>query len=416
MMILKRIKAGAIQYVLVVSVIIMIVLFAFISLIFLQNRLQTKSQLYNQTIQNSYAAFDYLSQNEIPYNTSTKIQFSELDFEETEVLKKRWGIFDLVIAASKLRNESNTRVALMGYHQNNRKALYLKDNNQPLKVVGNTKIIGDVVLPKRGVSTGNIAGNSYYGEKLIYGQIDKSSEQLPNIKNLEYIKQLMDAFPLENTKYFNLEEEMKLHQSYTEETLVFETPTSFELRSMNLSGNIVLISGVEIQVAASAQLNNVILMAPKITIESNFEGNLQAFASEKIIVGQNSVLEYPSVLAVLDKTDEVSEKQEKITIANGTNVKGVVLYYNDEKSNNYHSQVYIQERARVIGEVYCNKNLELNGSVDGFVYTNNFITRQSGGTFINHVYNAEINSKGISEHYTGLFVGTGTSRVVQWLH
>ena len=48
----------------------------------------------------------------------------------------------------------------MGSHNNKRKALFLKDNNQPLKLVGDTRIVGDVVLPQRGVHSGNIAGTS----------------------------------------------------------------------------------------------------------------------------------------------------------------------------------------------------------------------------------------------------------------
>ena len=85
---LKKVKAGAIQYVLVVSVIIMIVLAGFISLVFLQNKVQLKSELYQHTLQNCYAAFDYLSQKEIPYTTPTELQFSEFDYEHTTLVKK----------------------------------------------------------------------------------------------------------------------------------------------------------------------------------------------------------------------------------------------------------------------------------------------------------------------------------------
>ncbi len=39
-------------------------------------------------------------------------------------------------------------------------ALYLKDNNKPLVLVGGTRIDGKAYLPKRGVKSGNIAGYS----------------------------------------------------------------------------------------------------------------------------------------------------------------------------------------------------------------------------------------------------------------
>lgn len=407
---LKKIQAGAIQYVLVISVIIMIVLFAFISLVFLQNRLQLKSELYKVAIQNTYAGFDYLSVKDIPYNTPMEIQFSDFEYEETKIEKKHWGVFDLAIVQSQLKNESSIKIGLLGNYDENRKALYLQENNQPLVVVGNTRITGDVTLPKRGVKTGNIAGNSYYGSELVYGEIQRNSGRLPRVKNLDHIKQLMRDIPFQDIKSLSLEKGIEIHQSFAKETLSFETPLSLQLENMNLSGNIIIKSKKEIRITSSTSLNDVILIAPKIMVEPNFKGSFQGFASQEIVVSKGVNLRYPSSLVLIGNASNI---KENIQIKSDAQVKGVVMYLGEQRG--YDPKIQISDKTNIIGEVYCNGNLELNGKVEGFVYTSNFATNQFGRTYINYIYNGEINSEVVSEKYAGLFVGNIKPTVAKWM-
>ena len=104
-----------------------------------------------------------------------------------------------------------------------------------------------------------------------------------------------------------------------------------------------------------------------------------------------------------------------IKIDNNALVKGPVLFYSDDKKNGYGTQILIEENAQVIGEVYCTKNLELRGKVSGVVYTNNFIAKQAGSVYSNHLYNAEINSSAISPKYNGLFIDEENKQVAKWV-
>ena len=408
-----KIKAGSVQYVLVVSVVILIILFAFISLVFLQNRLQLKSSLYKTTTQNCYAAFDLLSLKDIDYNTSKSVQFSEFDYEITTITKKHWGVFDVATVSSELKNERTIKTAILANGGNKRKALYLKDNNQPLKVVGNTEIIGDVVLPKRGVSSGNISGVSYYGAQLIYGVVQYETGDLPRIKNLTYLRELSRGVIADDFEYFNPEPNQKLRRSFTEKPWVFQTPMTLNLDGMNLSGNIIVISDKKIVVPRSARLGNIILIAPSIEIQSGFQGMIQAISSSSVFVSKGAKLSYPSALVVMDETQE--DSIENIIIEKGADIKGAVLYRKDSKQGDYNVQVQIREGATVTGEVYCNQNLELLGEVHGFVYTSNFITKKSGGTFINHLYNARIDATAIADQYAGLFLGETKNTIAKWV-
>ena len=419
MRLFAKIKGGAIQYVLVVSVIIIIVLFAFISLIFLQKKTQLKSELHQEAIHATYLAFDYLKEHDIPYDVETKQSFTEYDFEETTILKKRWGVFDLVIVQITLKNEAFQKVALMGNVNKNRKALYLQENNQPLKIVGNTRIIGDVIVPKRGVNTGNIAGVSYYGDRLVYGRMNITANQLPKVHGIEEIKQLATDPYFENSTYFRLEEGLKIRQSFTKKTLLFESGGLLRLGQMNLQGNIVIRSKTKIHVEASTTLKNVLLIAPEVIIESDVKGNFQVFANKRIHAKENVSLNYPSSLVVIKEVDENGTSNQtgykELHIEGGAHVRGAVLFYSFEKKEDYKVEVYIDEKAQVTGEVYCNKNLELRGRVDGFVYTNKFIAKHAGGIYVNHLYNGVINATAISDKYSGLSIDTENKSVAKWI-
>jgi hypothetical protein len=415
-----KINAGAIQYVLVLSVVIIIVLFAFISLVYTQKRIQLKSVLYKAAIEATYMGFNYLKTNRISYHTNTKISFTDYDFEQTVITKKPWGIYDIGIVKATLKKETFLKVALLGNRNKGSKALYLAENNQALVLVGNTNIKGDVMLPKRGVKTGDIAGVSYYGAKLIDGNIATTANNLPKIKNLTYLKQLLKTPTTEAIEYISLQEHMKLDQSFTENTLVFETQENLSLRDIQLRGNILIVSTASITVHPTAILEDVIIIAPDVTLETGVNGNFQVFTSKSIHVKKGVQLQYPSSLVLLQKEapKDMNSNRNKIhgiKIDNNAWVKGVVLFHTHEKKYTYDTQILIEANAQVIGEVYCTKNLELRGKVAGVVYTNNFIAKQAGSVYSNHLYNAEINSSAISEKYNGLFIDAENKQVAKWV-
>ena len=184
---------------------------------------------------------------------------------------------------------------------------------------------------------------------------------------------------------------------------------------MKLQGNIVLVSTSKIRVFPTASLEHVILIAPEVVIESSFKGSLQVFSTKKIEVKNTVKLNYPSGLTVIEGSLNQDEKNEKIIIRNGADVRGVILYHNKDKKSDYNTQVLIEGNSKVKGEVFCNKNLELQGTVEGYVYTNSFIARQFGGVYINHIYNGKIDSKAIPEQYTGLFIGEINPTVAKWI-
>lgn len=419
---LTKIKAGALQYVLVISVIIAIILLTFILLINLQNKLSAKHLFYKQAILNVNYGFDYLSNTDIEYNQVLTKQFSDNIKESTLIFKKKWGLFEVGSVVSKVGQEHFQKLGLLGWQQGKKKALYLQDNNTPLVMVGDAKIIGDVFLPKRGVKTGNIGGTSFYNNKLIEGVKHASTNKLPQISNSVVIEQLLKHYYLNDSiQNFELEENLNIIQSFNKKTLLHETTSSIYLQNISLKGNIIVRSDKKITIAASAKLNDIILVAPEIVLEKNVTGNFQAFATKAITINENCKINYPSSLVLFLNRDkaEKSQKENKIELKQGVVFKGVIIYKKENselQQGNYNPQIIIKEKAIVTGEIYCEANLELLGEVKGMVVTKNFITNQQGSTYINHILNGTINANKLPTQYVGLNLNSSNQNIAKWLY
>ena len=412
----KKIKAGALQYVLVIAIIIAIVLLTFITLVNIQQRLNLKHDAYKQTITNVNYSFDVLLKS-TSKGDNTNTQFAENSNEIYTTQQKKWGIFSLGIIESKIRNEFFKKVGLLGSSEKvrDRKALYLRDNNTSLILVGNSKIVGNVLLPKQGVKTGNIAGTSYYGgNRLIYGSSGTSRSIIPGIANFNDIKTLYNTFSDENSEDFEFVEGKIIVRSFSVPTYTYKA-SQLDLKSITLEGNIIIRCSKKIRVKQSAILEDVILIAPEIEIDPTVNGNFQVFASKSILVGKDCKLNYPTALVLLNAKEE--SEDVAIEIDENTLIKGTVLYYKEqEKKISYLPQIKMNSNSKVVGEVYCKGNFELLGTVYGSVYCNNFITNQFGSKYLNHIYNGIINVKQLPEEYVGLPIRSTHKKVVKWLY
>ncbi|CAM1344625.1 hypothetical protein [Tenacibaculum amylolyticum] len=413
----KKSNAGALQYVLVIATVIVIILLAFIQLVYLQEKLAIKRSQFKEAIYNVNNGFAYTAGQEIPYDVIVTKTLSENEKEETEFLKKSWGVFDLVTITSTVNKETFKKVGLLGNTIQKEIAIYLVDNNTPLIVVGNTRVKGDVSLPKQGVKRGNIAGNSFYGNVLINGNIRLSSNSLPKLAQETSIKNIYNKRYLNDSiKSIELEYDTELIQSFQKSTQYYGVDETIKLEGVNLKGNFIIESTRKITVTRSCTLEDVILIAPTIEIQSNVVGNFQAFATKKIEVKNNCKLKYPSALVVYNKGKKVDE-EEGIFIGKGTTVKGAIVFKQKEQEGfNYNPQIKLDQSATVVGQVFCEGNTEISGEVIGGVYTKNFITKQYGSTYINHLYDAKINSEKLPLQFAGLGLDAKHKGVAKWLY
>ncbi|AUC77558.1 hypothetical protein [Olleya sp. Bg11-27] len=422
---LLKLKAGALQLTLFIAVVIALLLAGFILLVHTHKRFSLQSDFIIQTAQNTTRGIRQALINQMPLNDTISIDLEE-DYKTLKVQREFWGVFEKVTSIATIKKHTLKRVALIGGAQskNNRTALYVQDNNKPLVLVGNTKIEGVVYLPERGVKSGNISGEYYYGSQLIYGVIRKASI-LPSlhkqtISQLSFIEKQMNKIKTSN--FITLENGKTFSNSFLNKKQMAFSNSAIKLSNINLVGNIIIQSKIKITVASSSSLKDVILIAPEIEIEDDVKGAFQVIASKNISVGKKVYLEYPSALVLNEEEIQQSHnaaesvKQNKVFIDERSTIKGVVLYISESKANNYNSQIEIKEKTTIIGEVYCSKNLELNGAVYGSVFTNNFIANQFGSIYQNHIYNGKIIVDSLPQEYVGLSFNNSKKGVLKWLY
>lgn len=410
-----KLKAGGLQYTIFISVVIALLIFGFIGLTFVQQKLRLKNMVFKELVHQNEIAFQSL-------NSGNKNLTAEEDIR-TIVSKKQWGIFDVASITSKKGYEVHTKTAFVGGFSNNKPALYLQEENQPLVVVGTTRIEGTALLPEQGVKQGSITGHSYTNNQLVYGTIQNSSPQLPKAANLERIKRFKDSVSVGiDFELLDLLTEVEIVNPFTNETLLFRSAKGIELRDIRLIGNCIITSDTKIIIHESAKLVDAVIIAPEIVINRGVTGSFQAFADNKLLVNENVQLSYPTCLIVTEKkqiTNQQHNNQKDINqlvIGKNTNVKGIIGFLTENKESSYKTQLIIEEGTEVVGEVYCQQNLELKGTVKGSVYTKGFISNQFGAVYANHIYNGQIISSKLPQQYVGLNFKDSKQKVAKWLY
>ncbi|RLD85013.1 MAG: hypothetical protein DRJ07_03980 [Bacteroidetes bacterium] len=403
------------------SVLIALMISAFIALTYMQNHFRVKVALFKSAVQYSNFGINYANKSEISYLDKTEIELDEKTNVQISMRKMNWGLFDLIYSRSTIVEETFQKSALVGGFQQNRNALYLQDINRPLVVVGNTEIVGRTALPKNGVKRGSIAGHSYIGSQLIYGTIVESKTDLPKIRNVDFMKNFSrDLMLKDSIEFIELIEDYKLFNSFNDPTKVHSSNNVVRLNFIQLTGNIIVQSDTLIIVENTSKLKDIILVAPNIEIANNFNGNFQAIASKNIVIGQNCDLRYPSALILTDNESNSSIKKNKVTkriqINSNSIIRGIICHLSNDIQTTYGPRIILEENSKIIGEIYSEENIELKGTVDGMVYTKGFVARQFGSVYQNHIYNGKIIEENLPKQYVGLQFENVPNSVAKWMY
>ena len=426
----KKIKAGALQFVLFIGAVVAILLMAFVLLSHTHKHFDRQTDFVISTIKSAGFGIDASLARQMPLGNAISIKDqSELPIDIV-VKRELWGVFEKRTALASHGKTKQLKMALVGGRaKNEMPSLYIADKQRPLILAGNSRITGTAYLPEQGLKMGNIYGNSYNGSQLLYGIQKKSDATLPRLGTelSNQIESLTDVQFTPEGKVLPFIPVREFDNSFAAETLIIYE-RSVRLRNLKLTGNIVVSASDKIVVEPDTQLQDVILMAPKIVIKDWVKGNFQAIASESISVGKKCVLAYPTALVVNKKEEDNSGSEDganqfvpivpSIYIDSYAWVGGVVLVNEKTTEQQYSPQIKIEENAKIVGEVYCTKNLELKGRVNGSVITDSFIAMENGSVYQNHLYNGQINNQTIDTSYSGLLLADPeqSKKVMKWLY
>ncbi|MBB6239868.1 cytoskeletal protein CcmA (bactofilin family) [Pedobacter sp. AK013] len=328
--------------------------------------------------------------------------------------KKHWGIFTLATVKSFVLADSLKRSFLMGQEtSNDGLAVYLSDEDRPLSVSGDTRITGNVEVPKAGMRKSYVDSRPYSGDQLVYGKIADSKRTLGGLES-KWIKEIESELDFDLAKLPTLNAD-------DEQVSFFDRVKKFNVSGLSqitnqLSGQVILYSDTTVKISAAAKLDNTIIYAKSIVVADGFKGNCQLFARDSIVTGNDVTLNYPSVLGLLSKEKMVD--QAKVTLGKNNRFEGIIFSYEPKRSA-LQTLVSLGEQTTVQGEVYATGLIKLDKKVKvaGKVSCNRFIMKTPATLYENFLIDVILNRKARSRVYLSSAIFTGgdeRQKILRW--
>lgn len=359
-----------------------------------QNVLNTKLEMSNHLISRNNSAFNYYINNleTLTFNKETELDvFGDGIYSYAE--KKNWGFYDILVSKTIFKNDTIYKTALVGTKEDNKKALalYTTDYDRVLKLSGKTRIYGNIKVPIGRTEQAYI-NNQVGNDVVIKGTEEQSEDRFPKLnKDINTATGNYERITLQNV------ENGILVNSFEEETKVLDLDGVRTIGNLICKGNLILNSNGPLKIDKTAILSDVVIIAPEVTIDSGFKGNIQIIAKKDVTVNENASLLYPSSIYIKSDIDSVSVRIKKDAKLAG----GIVIDGNTYKGS-LKRQLIIEEDATVIGDLYCYGRTELKGEIIGGIYSDRFFLKTKSSNYENVIYNATINRDSLPDYFVGL--------------
>jgi len=402
-------KGGSLQYVVVLGILLASLCFSF--LILMDSRElsnQNKWLFQNVKRENKEQIIAALM------GTTTKLGATI----ENTIRSSYFGLLEIYSQRRELKGKIVEDFAYVGHHDPSEVSLYLKNTSSfPLYVVGNSSIMGDIMIPASGLKIGTLGSKGFTGKLNVYNQ-KVSQEKLPKIKPelRRQLDKLLNKDVVDKIPFFHFTKGDQIERSFGDPTLILNISNLSVLENITLIGNIEIHSDQPIYISNSAKLYDVVLSAPSIEIESFTKGQFQAVASKKIKVGKNCFFNYPSVFWVHDNT----EKSDSVSfvLEQGTVFKGIMgLTVKNPKSDYYLPSLVFHSNTNITGQVYSELPVALHGNLFGSLFTEKIVSTYQNKLYINHMIDGNILGKLRPTEFAGiLFEESRPNVIVKWLY
>lgn len=378
-------NAGALQLVLLISAYILLIISGFILLYTnFGQMLNHVDFLKKQSsyIESALVIYENSENYMIDFNNESPILlFDELEQSKVFYKAEPWGLY--INLKLQNFNKKITYNYLMGMQPEYIKKAALNINNpNPLFISGNTSIDGNIILSNRGIKHELIEGNPFSGNRITANSVVIEKKYLALIdsifKKIESDKTLC-SLPLKSlqTSLFQ-----GISQPFDSDcTLVI---TSNELYLQNASiNNKVIIHSDKIIIDSSSTLENIIVYANYAHIESGFQGSLQLFVKDSIIIENNVSLQNPS--GIILKSDSVNPY---LYFGVGSSLSGYMILINENGQELSSQTCTIEDNSCVNGFLYINGKSVIKGKIKGNAFLENPIHKTENGVYRNTLFNS----------------------------
>lgn len=398
----KKLKAGALQYVVALSLLIFFLMGMYIMLAHYSN-LKVNESWAQEVLHDNISSAEVLLRNDIDLleHTGRKVlQLFPDSLSAVSMTAKAWGGYTIVNLESSFRHHRKKVCLLMSDDVllNKRPSLYLADKRRYLSVCGDTWLGGPVYLPKLGVRKSYVDGVGYYRESAVQGEILYSESELPAIRSgllQSFEEQWKVDYQRDSVLQWEDLNRNVIKNDFTRPAeVIVSAEDSLVLDYIDIYGHVKLMANRAIMVKASSKLSNCILVASQVYFEKGFKGNCQVLAHNRVHIAENVELNYPSLIFM-----QGNNPKKEIFVGSNTTFAGdmVVLGKQGKKSPN----IKISKGSKLEGFVYCDGSIELEGDVAGSVYTNSFFLRTRSAIYENHLLNNRIDIQDLNKNYLG---------------
>lgn len=383
----RSVRGGALYYV----IFVVFVLSAIISLFLLHRgtRLKVVQQeiAYFSKVDDLNSALSlYLSD---PQTYQGESSVSMVLFEDSarrvELTRNSHGLLDLITARNIYRGKELSKTLLVGKDpfDGDSIALWVPDGRQALYASGSTIINGNAVIPAKGMQRASIEGKPLKRPDPVNGRISKSSSSLPSLAPwiLSKIQNVQDYDSLLNISY-NISQlyQASIQRPLNDEILWYSSDGDFQISGIEVEGRYGFMSAGSILINKDASLKGVLISASRIIVEDGFEGEVQLFARDSMVIGEGCKLGFPSVVCL--NSDLVNNLYLEL---GGSSILEGTLIVNQENLSSKKPFLSIKEEALVVGQVYHQGSIELLGEIHGSLYCEGFYRKTKRAYYENHL-------------------------------
>jgi hypothetical protein len=397
------IKAGALVYAIFIMLITLVVIGTLITIAYYHRTYiiseQAKQNLvsYTNSILTAAITDSTLS---FPWEAKS-LELTENEKYSFNVTKHPWGGFQIFTATStfsKFTYEKKVMCGAKGVIEDNI-ALYLADNNNAISISGNTQLIGNCYLPKSGIKAAYMEGDYYRGKKLVYGDILVSNNSLPafNTEYLASVTELLEGKIKSTDSIIDFTEikSTEFTNSFYQKTLYFVSKDSLYLNNCKFIGNIVIICSKPVTIFSNAEFADVMLFAPKITIKKGVIANLQAYASDTLILEPAVHLTFPSIVAVTN-----NKNLGLIELKRKARIDGTLWMTKNSGEKENSNACFMYPETYLHGSAYIEGKISLQGNIDGALYAEKFFLKTVASYYENYIFNVKINAYNRLPYYS----------------
>lgn len=377
------VKAHSLLYAVYVCLIVGLISGAILMLSNLYNQLNVYYNVHEELYLNNASTINYALGNAL--NSADETLIDEINGIESVIQKKQYGLLSVLLVQSMVKNDTIASAHFVGQYANSKTALYVSNFTQPISASGRVIVKGDVFLSSNRIRETYI--NNKPNQINIQNPIKSSAINLPEIS--KRCETVFNSIPTQKVILNALEKknDSLYVNSFFNETKEIQIINN-QLENIIIKGNFVIRSKDSLVISKSSKLEDVILIAPKITIQEGFEGTVQVFATEKIQINKKVKLNYPSTICIKNN----GEKDGLIFIDEESKIDGAILLYGNDLLHIDKNLIEIKDKTQIRGTVYSSGLLSINGKVLGAVYTAKLFYKTNSSTYTNCISDVEIDA------------------------